>query len=290
MQLCRIPSRSSVALLYLICITILLLALITNPVAAQDETEDDSNISEPEPSTAVSSAPDTVSITAAPAPTSTDVTIPESTTIEKPSKTSKDDLLPTVMYMPPLAPTINPDATDPLFPTGSESCQKCKYFYSKLKQCNQIANQTLATLPLPPSSLTSNASTTPPHGSAAAAPGTQAEFTTILPFLKCICPDQGLAATRVCQTCFRVTSQRNFLDVLQAQNVTSALSAYQEACMESGDGSFVPPASKKGQSARAANGGAAAKKTTGPASPSSFSTLWWTTGVMILIFGGGWWI
>jgi hypothetical protein len=50
-------------------------------------------------------------------------------------------------------------------------------------------------------------------------------------------------------TCFRVSNQRNFLDQLTLQNVSSSLSAFQEACLDSNDGTVVPPAGTKGQSA-----------------------------------------
>lgn len=53
-------------------------------------------------------------------------------------------------------------------------------------------------------------------------------------------------------TCFRVSNQRNFLDQLALQNVSNSLSAFQEACQDSNDGTVVPPAGSKGQSASSA--------------------------------------
>jgi hypothetical protein len=77
------------------------------------------------------------------------------------------------------------------------------------------------------------------------------DFTTIMPFLQCICPNQGLAAAKVCLTCFRVSNQRNFLSELSHENVTTSLSAFAEACAVSHDGNQVPPppAGTRGQSA-----------------------------------------
>lgn len=81
------------------------------------------------------------------------------------------------------------------------------------------------------------------------------DFTSIMPFLQCICPNQGLAAAKVCLTCFRVTNQRNFLDGLSQQNVTTSLSAFAEACADSRDGTRIPPSGTRGQSASGATNG-----------------------------------
>lgn len=155
--------------------------------------------------------------------------------------TSAEIQLPTVMYIPPTTNFINNDAVDPFYPMGSESCQKCRYFYPKLKECNQIANRTLSSIPPwtsdTPLSTEQNARS-------------QFNFTSLQPFLQCICPEQGLAATKVCLTCFKVTNQKNFLNDLVLQNVTSSLSAFQEACLDSANGTVVPPAGAKGQSAQ----------------------------------------
>ncbi|KAF9944456.1 hypothetical protein BGZ70_004630 [Mortierella alpina] len=62
-------------------------------------------------------------------------------------------------------------------------------------------------------------------------------------------PNQGLAASKICLMCFHVSGQPSFLDQLVFQNVTNSLSAFQLACLESGDGTFVPPAVRKGSSA-----------------------------------------
>ncbi|KAI8604788.1 hypothetical protein EDD21DRAFT_365241 [Dissophora ornata] len=64
-------------------------------------------------------------------------------------------------------------------------------------------------------------------------------FTALLPFLQCICPNQGLAASRVCMTCFRVSDQPNYLSELKEQNVTSSLSVFAQACADSGDGRYL---------------------------------------------------
>ncbi|KAF9193024.1 hypothetical protein BGZ49_003325, partial [Haplosporangium sp. Z 27] len=164
-----------------------------------------------------------------------------------------DIQLPTIMYIPPYSPDMN--ATDPFFPPGSESCQRCKYFYPKLKQCNQVANTTLARLPRFSGNdkIPATSTTTAVPVAAGATTFAPAEFTTILPFLQCICPDQGLPAIRVCMTCFRISNQRNFLDVIQAQDVSTALASFQEACVDSDNGVHVPPPSKKGQSASTQN-------------------------------------
>ncbi|KAG0057218.1 hypothetical protein BGZ83_000631 [Gryganskiella cystojenkinii] len=221
-------------------------------------------------------------------PTPTPVTSPDSGALPVPpsditgitptkTKTPKIVItLPTVLFVPP-ATNINPNATDPFFPPGSESCQKCKYFYPKLKECNQIAKQTLGRLPRMPgekdgtygnlstvasstninfnsnSAIPTSSFVTASSNTTATAEGNSnlapAEFTTLMPFLQCICPSQGLAATKVCLTCFRISNQRNFLDELVLQNVSNSLAAFQEACLDSGDGAFVPPAANKGQSA-----------------------------------------
>ncbi|KAF9928571.1 hypothetical protein BGZ67_006881 [Mortierella alpina] len=167
-------------------------------------------------------------------PTNTLATATETTTA---SATQPEISIPSI----PPPSYSNSNATEPIFPPGSVSCQKCKYFYPKLKECNQIANRTLARLPRPdPSGHYNNLPTT-------------AEFTTLLPFLSCICPNQGLAASKVCLMCFHISGQPNFLDQLVLQNVTNSLSAFQLACLESGDGTFVPPAARKGSSASGAS-------------------------------------
>ncbi|KAF9304275.1 hypothetical protein BGZ74_001970 [Mortierella antarctica] len=158
------------------------------------------------------------------------------------STTSAEIQLPTLMYIPPTTNYINNDAVDPFYPMGSESCQKCRYFYPKLKECNQIANRTLSSIP--PWTSDTPLSTEQQARS-------RFNFTSIQPFLQCICPEQGLAATKVCLTCFRVTNQKNFLNDMALQNVTNSLAAFQEACLDSANGTVVPPAGAKGQSAQA---------------------------------------
>ncbi|KAG0087846.1 hypothetical protein BGZ93_009457 [Podila epicladia] len=156
--------------------------------------------------------------------------------------TSAEIQLPTLMYIPPITNYVNNDAVDPFYPMGSESCQKCRYFYPKLKECNQIANRTLSSIP--PWTSDTPLSTEQQARS-------RFNFTSIQPFLQCICPEQGLAATKVCLTCFRVTNQKNFLNDMALQNVTNSLAAFQEACLDSAHGTVVPPAGAKGQSAQA---------------------------------------
>ncbi|KAF9211192.1 hypothetical protein BGZ59_008407 [Podila verticillata] len=156
--------------------------------------------------------------------------------------TTAEIQLPTLMYIPPTSSYINNDAVDPFYPVGSESCQKCRYFYPKLKECNQVANKTLSAIP----PWTSDTPLSTEQNARA-----QFNFTNLQPFLQCICPDQGLAATKVCLTCFRVSNQKNFLNDLVLQNVTNSLSAFQEACLDSVNGTVVPPAGAKGQSAQA---------------------------------------
>ncbi|KAG0298228.1 hypothetical protein BGZ98_000270 [Dissophora globulifera] len=208
--------------------------------------------------------------TPAPAPDTTSSDLLVDTAMTRPTHTKTEMVLPTVMFIPPNT-SNNPNALDPFFPKGSESCQKCKYFYPKLKECNQIASTTLARIPLvgggggsnvsiPLVSVTSNSSTATVTTSAIMTTGSgsgsgfaPAEFTTLLPFLQCICPNQGLAATQVCLTCFRISNQRNFLDQLESQNVTNSLSAFQEACLDSQDGRFVPPPANRGPSASSAH-------------------------------------
>ena len=85
------------------------------------------------------------------------------------------------------------------------------------------------------------------------------DFTSIMPFLQCICPNQGLAAAKVCLTCFRVTNQHNFLEGLTQQNVTTSLSAFAEACADSHDGTRIPPSGTTGQSASSATSGVGRK-------------------------------
>ena len=268
-RLQRRRGRPSLALVLLVLFFFLLPVL--HIVSAQDDDfdgESDGNggyandpeltgtfplLDDPTPSPA--SVPSPPSLTTTPDDASPSVPSPTKSKVPKPTIA-----LPTVLYMPPTAPNMNPNAIDPLFPSGSESCQKCKYFYPKLKECNQIAQQTLGRLPrLPPNVASSASSTTSPLSpsssssiimaattsqlnssttttSLSAASATYAastatttlatnnttapaEFTTLMPFLQCICPSQGLAATKVCLTCFQVTNQRNFLDQLVAQNV-----------------------------------------------------------------------
>ncbi|KAF9291329.1 hypothetical protein BGZ68_004417 [Mortierella alpina] len=170
-----------------------------------------------------------------PTSTTTETTAPTATS------TQPGSIPPTIPYIPPPS-NSNINATDPIFPPGSDSCQKCRYFYPKLKECNQIANRTLSLLPRPDSDGhydLSLATTTP----------SPAEFTTLLPFLNCICPNQGLAASKICLMCFHISGQPNFLNHLVLQNVTNSLSPFQLACLESGDGTYVPPAARKGPSA-----------------------------------------
>ncbi|KAF9097737.1 hypothetical protein BGX27_000918 [Mortierella sp. AM989] len=256
MQIPRIPLRSIKAFLYAICIITTILLIFTDPVSAQDgalsdilqATDSSSNTSGP-----VTTTDSNIPTSPAPAPsmdpgqnlppllppspvTTTNANV--TTTTHKP-----DIALPTVMYIPPV---ISMNASDPFFPKGSESCQKCKFFYPKLKECNQVANTTLGSLPRITGDDTTIPETTTTLGYA------PTEFTTILPFLKCICPNQGLPAVKVCMTCFRGSNQRNFLDRIEAQNVSTALSSFQEACMDSDDGNHVPPPVNRGQSASTA--------------------------------------
>ncbi|KAF8931140.1 hypothetical protein EDD21DRAFT_350541 [Dissophora ornata] len=297
----QIRFRSIIALVCIICFALLLL---TFPVLAQDNTSNDGavpTLDTPTPDapavTTVVADPNTIATVASTAPDATLTPAPPEIT-PTPTPTPSDPIniatttksrtevvvLPTVMYLPPNSSPINPNATDPFFPAGSESCQKCKYFYPKLKECNQIANNTLARLPrLPEGSSSSIATTTTitttttavtavtasstlasgPNsstartttGASSKVEGTAlAEFTTIMPFLQCICPNQGLAAAKVCMTCFQITNQHNFLDQLESQSVTNSLPAFQEACLDSGNGSYVPPAANRGQSASSGGG------------------------------------
>lgn len=238
----------------------LLITLFIIPAHAQDEADvsyfpsssDDSTTPAPPP-------PETQQ---QPSPPSDTQLSPDGAPVPAPKKTEPPITLPSVLYVPPVSFNINNDALEPTFPTGSESCQKCKIFYPKLKECNQIANQTLALLPrliltgndtttlVYPNSTTTTNGTDVTGG--ATRTGPPSTFTTLIPFLQCICPNQGLAATKVCMTCFRVSNQRNFLDQLALQNVSSSLSAFQEACQDSNDGTVVPPARTKGQSASSA--------------------------------------
>ncbi|KAI7822942.1 hypothetical protein BC939DRAFT_453072 [Gamsiella multidivaricata] len=256
----RLQRRSVLTLVvYLICSAIFLLA---HPAFADDDPSDNNDpvalpsLNIPSPTTpfatnAPTSAPasDTTSTSTITDPA---ISTPEPTAIASTTDdavnatTTYTNLLPTVAFIPPPTPPLNSNATDPFFPVGSESCQKCKYFYPKLKQCNQIANSTLALLPRLPD----NSSRSPSLNTTITGGGTApAEFTTIMPFLQCICPNQGLAATKVCMVCFHITNQRNFFDQFELQNVSSSLSAWQEACMDSNDGTIVPPSANRGQSA-----------------------------------------
>ncbi|GJJ69546.1 hypothetical protein EMPS_01892 [Entomortierella parvispora] len=279
----RRRGRSFLALVLLALFFSLL--TVFHPVSAQDDDSDggsDGNgghADDPELTGTFPPLDDSTSVPLTPSPPPSPVTAPDdaSPAALSPSATKtkipKPTIaLPTVLYVPPTAPNMNPNAIDPLFPLGSESCQKCKYFYPKLKECNQIAQQTLGCLPryppnnnasppasslmppLPPPASSSSSSsssglmaaapTSPTNLLSAAATATTsfspatttvtaaaltsnnnstttapADFTTLMPFLQCICPSQGLAATKVCLTCFRITNQRNFLDQLVAQNV-----------------------------------------------------------------------
>ncbi|KAF9562310.1 hypothetical protein EC968_005339 [Mortierella alpina] len=187
------------------------------------------------------------------APTASETTATATATATKPTTVTRPDI---PYISPPLYSHSN--ATDPIFPPGSDSCQKCKYFYPKLKECNQIANRTLALLPRPDDPNDDghdhNNNNNPPT-TATAPTRAPAEFTTLLPFLNCICPNQGLAASKICLMCFQISGQPNFLDQLALQNVTNSLSAFQLACLESGDGTFVPPSARKGSSASGSNSG-----------------------------------
>ncbi|KAG0252792.1 hypothetical protein DFQ27_007851 [Actinomortierella ambigua] len=165
--------------------------------------------------------------------------------------------LPTDFVVPPMPPANGGAAPSPVFPPGSDSCQKCRYFYPRLATCNEIANNTLTKIPRAPLDGAHDAiimqSPPPPL------PPLPVNFTTILPLLRCLCPDQGLAATKVCATCFRGTRQPDFLGALAEQNVTSQLSSWQQACLDSGMGQHVPPQGTKGDSAASAVAAAAAK-------------------------------
>ncbi|KAK3844902.1 MAG: hypothetical protein J3R72DRAFT_437397 [Linnemannia gamsii] len=236
-----------------------LLTLFITLTAAQEGDDNDNDTLLPPPTTEDPPPPPPPSPAVSPSPSTTDTlpTLPPATPKPKPEPPVT---LPPVLYIPPVPFNVNNDALEPIFPTGSESCQKCKYFYPKLKECNQIAQHTLALLPrLVPSSSNNDTMTLvyPPGGAngTTTAPTTAAPstFTTLMPFLQCICPNQGLPATKVCLTCFRVSNQRNFLDQLSLQNVSNSLSAFQEACQDSNNGTVVPPAGTKGQSASLAS-------------------------------------
>ncbi|KAF9406042.1 hypothetical protein BGZ76_006428, partial [Entomortierella beljakovae] len=199
------------------------------------------------PSTTDPQAPSTSDLSTPSSPSSPTSTVDQSTPVPKPKPSIE---LPPVMYVPPYFMNVNMNATDPFFPTGSESCQQCKFFYPKLKECDQVANATLAALErYKPNSTEATEAAAGPAGPASNTTYAPAEFTTILPFLKCICPNQGLPAIKVCMTCFRVSNQRNFLSAIEAQNVSTSLSSFQEACLDSGDGEYVPPSQTGGDSA-----------------------------------------
>ncbi|KAF9932985.1 hypothetical protein FBU30_006809 [Linnemannia zychae] len=250
----------------------LLVTLLITFTAAQEDEESFAAISDDSTSSPDITSSPTIDAQPTASSPSTNTESESGSTSKKPSKPKKTEppiTLPSVLYIPPTSFNINNDALEPIFPSGSESCQKCRYFYPKLKECNQIANQTLGRLPqlvttgndtsilvYPSPPLLTNGTT---NGTAGATTtilptptGPPSTFTTLMPFLQCICPDQGLAATKVCMTCFRVSNQRNFLDQLTLQNVSTSLSAFQEVCEDSKNGTTVPPAGAKGQSASSA--------------------------------------
>ncbi|CAO3564599.1 unnamed protein product [Mortierella alpina] len=108
-------------------------------------------------------------------------------------------------------------------------------------------------------------------------------FTAVMPFLQCICPDQRLEATRSCLTCFRVSNQRNFLNDLSVQNVASSLSAFAQACVDSNNGTVVPPGSTKGSSASESELAHGSHSATDSSSRRLFQDLNWTLLSTIMI-------
>ncbi|KAF9289127.1 hypothetical protein BGZ74_000775 [Mortierella antarctica] len=151
------------------------------------------------------------------------------------------------------ATTLTTSTTgNPVFPPKSASCQQCQAHYPNLVECNQVTNRTLATLPrLPPPTSTDDEAFV--HGLNQPRPSdkSSADITAIMPFLQCICPDQGVLGLKSCLTCFKLSNQasNNFLQELVLQNVTTSLKAYMNLCLETGNGTFVPSLGHKGASA-----------------------------------------
>ncbi|KAG0069072.1 hypothetical protein BGZ92_004761 [Podila epicladia] len=172
--------------------------------------------------------------------------------------------------------TTTPMADNPVFPPKSAFCQQCQVHYPKLVECNQIANWTLATLPrLPPPTSADDEAFVHGLGHPRPSDKSSSDITVIMPFLQCICPGQGVLGLKSCLTCFKLSSQasNNFLQELVLQNVTTSLKAYTSLCIETVNGTFVPPPGRKGASA----------------SQSSFSSLTapsWTTFLVVLCLVG----
>ncbi|KAG0039646.1 hypothetical protein BGZ82_007230 [Podila clonocystis] len=147
--------------------------------------------------------------------------------------------------------TTTPTTGNPVFPPKSVSCQQCRVHYPKLVECNQVANRTLATLSrLPPPTRADDKAFVQRLDQPRPDDDSSATITVIMPFLQCICPDQGVLGLKSCLTCFKLSSQAsNFLQELVLQNVTTSLKAYTNLCLETGNGTFVPPPGHKGASA-----------------------------------------
>ncbi|KAF9962660.1 hypothetical protein BGZ70_007999 [Mortierella alpina] len=214
------------------------------------------------------------------------------------------------------------NAIAPFFPSKSASCQLCKVQFPNLVECNQVANRTLSLIPrfgefnhisyvngnrqagggaglihrkrssteeaspfLTLSKLLSSSSdsSSSSSGSSSTFDPDSVNFTAVMPFLQCICPDQRLEATRSCLSCFRVSNQRNFLNDLSVQNVTSSLSAFAQACVDSNNGTVVPPGPTKGSSASESEPGHGSHSATGSSSRKLFLDLEWTLVSAIMI-------
>ncbi|KFH70475.1 hypothetical protein MVEG_03325 [Podila verticillata NRRL 6337] len=142
--------------------------------------------------------------------------------------------------------TTTSSTGNPIFPPTSASCQQCQVHYPKLVECNQIANWTLATLPQLPPQTSADDKAFVRGLDQPRSPDASANITVVMPFLQCICPDQGVLGLESCLTCFKLSSQanNNFLQELVLQNVTTSLKEYTNLCAETGNGSYVPPGHK----------------------------------------------
>ncbi|KAI9238824.1 MAG: hypothetical protein BYD32DRAFT_479598 [Podila humilis] len=142
--------------------------------------------------------------------------------------------------------TTTSSTGNPIFPPTSASCQQCQVHYPKLVECNQIANWTLATLPQLPPQTSADDKAFVRGLDQPRSPDASANITVVMPFLQCICPDQGVLGLESCLTCLKLSSQanNNFLQELVLQNVTTSLKEYTNLCAETGNGSYVPPGHK----------------------------------------------
>ncbi|KAG0244586.1 hypothetical protein BGW41_007349 [Actinomortierella wolfii] len=118
---------------------------------------------------------------------------------------------------PPTTTTTLPPRPDPIF-SNSDKCTECKPHWPAINNCLAY---------LPPTSVNLTV------------------ITAVLPFYSCICKDdyQHIEPIAACASCLRTTGQLAYLHPMFYDVKLSDMRAYTQVCMETKNGTTVPPES-----------------------------------------------